>query len=107
MTGHTDAPLVLRFFSVKVGRPEAGCGPEDRPTDRYYVGLLSGAELHGAAHQRLRPVVVGRNRIRFFLKKDLARTPVELVKTTSGRMRVSTPEATALDLVRFYDRLAI
>lgn len=82
----------------------------------YYVGLLSAAEIHGAAHQRpqefqvlaadqLRPVVVGRNRIRFFLKKDLERTPVELVKTTSGRIRVSTPGATALDLVRFYDRV--
>ena len=82
----------------------------------YYVGLLSAAEVHGAAHQRpqefqvfageqLRPVVLGRIRIRFFLKKDVARTPVELVRTTSGRMRVSTPEATALDLVRFYDRV--
>ena len=82
----------------------------------YYVGLLSAAEIHGAAHQRpqefqvfageqLRPLDVGRNRIRFFLKKDLERTPVELVKTTSGRIRVSTPEATALDLVRFYDRV--
>ena len=82
----------------------------------YYVGLLSAAEIHGAAHQRpqefqvfageqLRPLEVGRNRIRFFLKKDLERTPVELVKTTSGRIRVSTPEATALDLVRFYDRV--
>lgn len=81
----------------------------------YYVGLLSAAEIHGAAHQRpqefqvfageqLRPVVVGRNRIHFFLKKDIANTPVELVKTTSGRMRVSTAEATALDLVHFYDR---
>ena len=82
----------------------------------YYVGLLSAAEIHGAAHQRpqefqvfageqLRPLEVGRNRIHFFLKKDLERTPVELVKTTSGRIRVSTPEATALDLVRFYDRV--
>ena len=82
----------------------------------YYVGLLSAAEMHGAAHQRpqefqvfaagqLRPVEVGRNRIRFFLKKSLARTPVELVKTGSGRIRVSTPEATALDLVRFHNRV--
>jgi predicted transcriptional regulator of viral defense system len=42
----------------------------------YYVGLLSAAEIHGSAHQKpqefqvfageqLRPVVVGRNRIRF------------------------------------------
>jgi len=81
----------------------------------YYVGLLSAAEIHGAAHQtpqdfqvlagkQLRPAAAGRNRIRFFLKTDLVRTPVELVKTTSGRIRVSTAEATAFDLVRFYDR---
>ena len=81
----------------------------------YYVGLLSAAEIHGAAHQRpqefqvfaaqqLRPIEVGRNRIRFFLKKNLAQTPVRLVKTSSGQIRVSTPEATALDLVRFSDR---
>jgi len=82
----------------------------------YYVGLLSAAELHGAAHQRpqefqvfaaeqLRPIAVGRNRIRFFLKKSLAQTPVQFVKTSSGLIRVSTPEATALDLVRFSDRV--
>lgn len=82
----------------------------------YYVGLLSAAEIHGAAHQRpqefqviaadqLRPIEVGRNRIRFFLKKNLAQTPVQVVKTTSGQIRASTPEATALDLVRFSDRV--
>jgi predicted transcriptional regulator of viral defense system len=82
----------------------------------YYVALLSAAEIHGAAHQRpqefqviagkqLRPILVGVSRIRFFMKKDLERTPVELIKSTSGRIRVSTPEATALDLVRFYDRV--
>lgn len=61
----------------------------------YYVGLLSAAELHEAAHQKpqefqvfateqLCPLNVGRNRIRFFLKKDLADTPVELVRPTAA-----------------------
>lgn len=82
----------------------------------YYVGLLSAAEIHGAAHQRpqefqvvaskqLRPVTAGRNRIRFFLKKGLDGSPVEMVKNASGHMRVSSPETTALDLVRFHDRV--
>lgn len=103
---------------------QSGAPPADSFIDQlmrfhgvpYYVGLLSAAEIHGAAHQRpqefqvlaaqqLRPITVGRNRIRFFLKKDLERTPVESVKTASGQMRVSTPEATALDLVRFHDRV--
>ena len=78
----------------------------------YYVGLLSAAALHGAAHQQpqefqvvtdttLRPTTVGRTRIRFFLKWRLAETPTTDVKTETGAMKVSTPEATALDLVRY------
>lgn len=78
----------------------------------YYVGLLSAAALHGAAHQQpqefqvitgaqLRPVVLGRARIRFFRKLHLGRTPTVSVKTETGTMRVSTPEATAFDLFRY------
>lgn len=40
-------------------------------------------------------------RIRFMKKAHLARTPTVGVKTPTGEMRVSTPEATALDLVRY------
>jgi len=80
----------------------------------YYVGLLSAAALHGAAHQQpqefqivtsqqLRPAVAGRARIRFFRKRDLERTPTIDVKTETGVMRVSTPEATAFDLLRYVE----
>lgn len=78
----------------------------------YYVALLSAAALHGAAHQQpqefqvmtdepLRPAVAGSSRLRFFFKKRVTRTPVVPVKTETGSMTVSTPEATALDLVRY------
>jgi len=78
----------------------------------YYVGLLSAAAVHGAGHQQpqefqvvagrqLRPVEVGRGRIRFFVNRRLHRTAVTDVKTETGSMRVSTPEATALDLVGY------
>ncbi|MGQ0504072.1 MAG: type IV toxin-antitoxin system AbiEi family antitoxin domain-containing protein [Myxococcaceae bacterium] len=78
----------------------------------YYVGLLSAAALHGAAHQQpqefqvvasaqLRPATVGRARLRFFTKRHMERTPTVEMKTETGSMRVSTPEATALDLVRY------
>lgn len=78
----------------------------------YYVGLLSAAALHGAAHQQpqefqvvtdgqLRPAVAGRARIRFFSNRRLERTPTMSVKTETGTMSVSTPEATALDLLRY------
>ncbi|HKQ72031.1 MAG TPA: type IV toxin-antitoxin system AbiEi family antitoxin [Polyangiaceae bacterium] len=75
----------------------------------YYLGLLSAAALHGAAHQQpqefqivtnpqLRLAVAGRARIRFFRKIHIERTPTIEVKTETGTMRVSTPEATAFDL---------
>jgi predicted transcriptional regulator of viral defense system len=78
----------------------------------YYLGLLSAAALHGAAHhqpqeshvvtdKQLRPAEVGRSRLRFFLKRELARTPTEQQRTETGTLRVSTPEATVLDLVRY------
>ncbi len=80
----------------------------------YYVGLLSAAALHGAAAQQpqefqvitnrqLRPAPAGRGRMRFFMKKNLERTPVAALKTETGSMRVSTPEATAVDLVRYVE----
>jgi predicted transcriptional regulator of viral defense system len=81
-------------------------------SERYYVGLLSAAALHGAAHQQpqefqvvagrqMRPAAVGRSRIRFLLKKHIKRTETIPLKTETGAMKVSTPESTALDLVRY------
>lgn len=78
----------------------------------YYVALLTAAGIHGASHQQpqefqvitdrpVRPLQVGRSRIRFFTTKCSADTAVQSVKTPTGAMRVSTPEATAFDLVRF------
>lgn len=78
----------------------------------YYVGLLSAAAIHGASHQQpqefqvftdrpVRPLQVGRARIRFFVNKRVTDAPVQSVKTPTGTMRVSTPEPTAVDLVRF------
>jgi predicted transcriptional regulator of viral defense system len=78
----------------------------------YYVGVLSAAALHGAAHQQpqefqvvtraaARPIVAGRARIRFLGKRRHDQTPTTELKTETGTMRVSTPEATAIDLVRY------
>ena len=49
----------------------------------------------------IRPIQVGRARIRFFVNKRIADTAVQNVKSPTGAMRVSTPESTAVDLVRF------
>jgi predicted transcriptional regulator of viral defense system len=96
------------------GAPPASWYIDDLVGASYYVGILTAAALHGAAHQapqefrvvtatRRRTVVVGRERLRFVRKRNLARTAVMSVKTPTGTMRVSTPEATALDLLRYVD----
>lgn len=80
----------------------------------YYVGLLSAAALHGAAHQQpqefqvvtnkvLRPITVGRTQIRFFLKREINSPFVTKIKTMTGYMCVSIPELTAVDLLKYLD----
>lgn len=80
----------------------------------YYVGLLTAASLHGAAHHRpqefqvvtdrpTRPVRSGRVRIRFVVSSEVDRVAVTSVNSATGAMRVSTPAATALDLVLYVD----
>jgi predicted transcriptional regulator of viral defense system len=78
----------------------------------FYVGLLSAAFLHGAAHQQpqqfqvvtvkpLREIKSKGLAIRFFVKKEFNATPTVRIKTQTGFIAVSTPEATALDLIRY------
>ncbi len=86
----------------------------DHLGERYYVALLSAAELHGAAHHRpqsfqvmiaknRRPLACGKVRVEFAARQDLASTPVVEKNTPRGRMRVSSPEATALEIVGYAD----
>ncbi|MDR9450798.1 MAG: type IV toxin-antitoxin system AbiEi family antitoxin [Acidimicrobiia bacterium] len=78
----------------------------------YYVCLLSAAEIHGFSHQRpqvfqvmtparLRARTFGRVRIEFITSVHTSDRPADVVNTPTGTMRVSTPEATVLDLVSF------
>jgi hypothetical protein len=80
----------------------------------YYVGLLKAAELHGATHQavmefqvvtdkRLPKIRAGRSLISFLYRKDMDRVAEAVIdrKTDTGRMRVSSPALTALDLIRY------
>ncbi|MDA8117869.1 MAG: type IV toxin-antitoxin system AbiEi family antitoxin [Actinomycetota bacterium] len=75
----------------------------------YYVGLLSAAELHGAAHQRPQvfQVMVDRSladrdiervRLRFHERAHLDDVPVVLRNSRTASVRVSSPEATVFDL---------
>lgn len=78
----------------------------------YYAGLLSAAEFHGAAHHRpqvfqvvvakaRRPIECGQVRVEFIFRKNTAAIPTEPRNTSAGIVKISTPEATALDLIGY------
>jgi len=78
----------------------------------YYVGLLSAASLQGAAHQQPQQFQVVTTvpqrevrkkglAIRFFFKTNFKATPVTQIKVQTGHISVSSPEATAIDLIRY------
>lgn len=82
----------------------------------YYVGLLSAASLHGAAHQQpqrlqvlsttqIRPTGSEGGRIAWIRKQSLPDTPTEQRRTPNGYLTISTPEATACDLVQYAGRV--
>lgn len=82
----------------------------------YYLGLQSAAETYGSAPQALqvtqvvtdtprRQVQVGRIRIQFFVKRGVGRTPTQALANAPAPLRVSTPAATAFDLIRYSGRL--
>lgn len=82
----------------------------------YYVGLLSAAQYHGAGHHRpqelqvmigkpRRPLVCGKVRVAFHQRRDVGDVPVQSFNTPRGSIRVSTPEATAYDLVGYESRV--
>jgi predicted transcriptional regulator of viral defense system len=74
----------------------------------YYVGWLTAAAVHGAAHhspqvfqvavdRQVRDREVGRTRFEF-AQRDVARIPTVARPTRSGTALVSSPAATALDV---------
>lgn len=78
----------------------------------YYAGLLTAAQYHGAAHHRpqefqvvlsknRRPIQCGAVRVVFIARKRISDVPVQEFNTPRGTIRVSTPEATAIDLVGY------
>jgi predicted transcriptional regulator of viral defense system len=112
----------VRSFHVIVP-PEyqrLGCLPAEHFIDQlmqvwgksYYVGLLSAAERHGAAHQRpqatqvmvrknRQAIACGHVRVEFIARSDLKKMPVTTLNTPRGVLRFSTPEVTALELVGY------
>ena len=118
--GEIAVPFRGVYVIVPPEYRKIGCLPGEQFIDQlmdhlgepYYVGLLSAAEYHGAAHhhpQQLQ-VVTGKNRpaldcgqvqIVFIARSNTREIPVRLFNTPRGTLRVSTPEATAFDLVGY------
>lgn len=82
-----------------------------RTEPHYYVALLSAAKHWGSAHYAVQdtqvmvskprlPLVPGHLKVTFFSKRALARTPTVMVTSGVAPWRVSTREATLLDLIR-------
>jgi predicted transcriptional regulator of viral defense system len=80
----------------------------------YYVGFLSAARLHGASHQApmvlqvatpalLRDRTIGGSRIQFIRRSTAPDRPTVLRNVPTGRVTVSSVEATVLDLVEAPD----
>lgn len=76
---------------------------------QYYVGWLTAAELHGAAHQApqvfqvatskdIRARQVGRTRFEFFTRSAVGRLPVESRTARTGVVQVSALHTTLLDV---------
>jgi len=76
----------------------------------YYVGFLSAAQIHGASHQApmvfqvvtdgvLRARSIGSHRVAFVQRSNVARRATIRRIVPTGRINVSTPEVTVLDLV--------
>lgn len=80
---------------------------------KYYVGLLSAASHWGASHQAImvyyvvtdkviKPVSLGRMKIQFVTKSNFDEiTEIQKVAGSGGYYNVSTPELTAIDLIRY------
>ena len=82
----------------------------------YYLALQSAAATYGSTPQAIqvsqvmtdcarRPITVGRLQVRFFVKQGIARTPTQPLANAFAPLLVSTPEATAFDLIRYASRI--
>jgi len=118
--GAIASPARGFYVTVPPEYHSLGCLPADQfiPAlmkslgQNYYVGLLSAAQYHGAAHQRpqefqvfltknRRPIQCGKVRVTFMARKRITDVTVQSFNTPRGTILVSTPEATAIDLVGY------
>lgn len=118
--GDIASPMRGFYVIVPSDYRALGCLPADqfipdllqRSAISYYVGLLSAAQYHGAAHHRpqvfqvmvekpRRAIVCGKVRVCFHVRKHLCDVPVQQMNTLRGTIAISTPAATAFDLIGY------
>lgn len=118
--GEIASPVRGFYVIVPPEYRALGCLPADQfipalmqqSGTQYYVGLLSAAQYHGAAHHRpqefqvmlgkpRRAIECGKVRVAFHVRKRIADVPVQQINTPRGTVAVSTPAATAFDLVGY------
>jgi len=106
--------LIVPAEQAHYGAPPAIWWLDDclmRIEPHYYVALLSAARHWGSAHYAIqdtqvmvskpRPALTpGRLKVDFFSKRTIAKTPTVMVTAGVAPWRVSTREATLLDLIR-------
>ena len=106
--------LIVPAEQAHYGAPPATWWLDDclkRIEPHYYVALLSAARHWGSAHYALQDTQVmvgkprlaltpGRLKVDFFSKRAIAKTPTIQVTSGVAPWRVSTREATLLDLIR-------
>lgn len=115
LPGRPSSYLIVAPEHRKRGAPPVDfwladyCRVHDKP---YYVGLLSAAALHGSAQQAVqltqvmtssatRAFSIGNVHIEFHVKRHLLDTPLTPIRGLASPLAVSSPEATALDLIAF------
>ena len=104
----------LKYASRKIVPPELYMDQLMKYLNRtYYVGLLSAAAFHGAAHQQpqdffvitespaLRNTNKKGTRVLFLNKKEIVNTLCISLKTETGYVQVSSKELTAADLITY------
>jgi predicted transcriptional regulator of viral defense system len=78
----------------------------------YYAALLTAARYHGATHQSTQvfqvmipphkpEIVCGKVKVKFYTNKHLQDTPTQKITTSKSILTISTPEGTAMDLMRY------
>lgn len=99
MMGAPPVDLWLDDYFAWLGRP-------------YYVALQSAAAMHGSSPQAIqetqvmtdqpmRAIIFSRVRLNFFTKTHITQSLTQALANAAAPLKLSTPETTALDLVRY------